>query len=153
MARRIAVKPIHVKEVIELREVWLVAPGLLEVAEFDRDKAATTRHLGAVDRGKILGMVSLYREPRPAMIEGHAWRMRGLAVGSASRGAGLGRALIEAAERLVLKEKGNLIWSNVRTRSIDFFTSVGFEQVGDVFELRDQGEYLRILLQPKKRRR
>lgn len=151
MAKRIAVKPIALKETLERRKAWLVEAGIVNVAEHPGDKSSSTRHLGALGRGSIVGVVSLYREPRPALVEGHAWRMRGLAVGKRSRGAGVGRALIEAAERFVLKQHGNLIWSNVAGSSIDFFAAVGFERVGDAFGTQYSGDYYRVLLHPRRR--
>lgn len=148
---RINVKAISLKELRPLWDDWLVATGIISETQLSESNPSPARHLGALRRGAIVGIVSLCREPRPAMIEARAWRLLGLAVAPSIRRQGYGRTLVEAAERHVVRSNGNLLWANVPTDSCDFFCAMKFEVVGDAFEVHGLGLHHRVLLRPKRR--
>ncbi len=95
-------------------------------------------HLGAFDLGgQLLGIVSFLTP------EQGVWRLRGMAVVEASRGRGIGRALIEHAHaHLGTRLQG--IWCNARTRACGFYERLGFEPVGEAFELPGIGPHYRM---------
>ncbi|MCH7598203.1 MAG: GNAT family N-acetyltransferase [Myxococcales bacterium] len=150
-AGKISVRSITLKEIQPLREKWLVASGLIVTDGFEGDARSRTQHLGAIRKGKILGIVSLFNEPRPAMVEAKAWRLRGLAVNPSVRGEGCGRSLIEGAARHIARSRGNLLWANVPVVSCDFFCALDFEIAGDAFDVHDLDPHHRILLHLNKR--
>lgn len=148
---RINVKSIALKELQPLWDGWLVATGIVSETHLSESNPSRARHLGALRRGAIVGIVSLCREPRPAMVEARAWWLQGLAVAPGVRRQGYGRALVEAAERHVVRSHGNLLWANVSADSCDFFRAMKFEVAGDAFEVQGLGPHHRVLLRPKKR--
>ncbi len=148
---KISVKSIDPKQLYPLREAWLVATGVIPEARIVEDKSSRVEHLGAFCKGSIVGVVSLYNEPRPGMVERKAWRLRGLASDPSRRGEGIGCALLEAATRRVTRSRGDLLWGNVPVDTSDFFRKMKFEPAGDPFETRDGGLQQRVLFRPKKR--
>ncbi len=148
---RVNIKSISPKELRPLRQRWLVDPGLASDVEFPSDTQSRAHHMGAIVKGKIYGIASVYHEPRPAMVEGRSWRLQALAVAPGLRREGFGTALVEAASRHVLRNKGNLVWANVPVASIEFFRAMKFEVAGDAFEMHELGAHHRVLLKPKRR--
>lgn len=146
---RANIKTLTLKELTPLRERWLVEPGLLPSAELPLDRQGSSHHLGAVLKGKTFGVATLHHEPRPAMIEPHAWRLCALAIAPGLRGEGMGRLLVQAASRLAAKRRGKLLWANVPVDVVGFFTAVGFEVAGDPFDPPNQGPHHRVLMKPK----
>ncbi len=143
------IKSLSLKELKPLRERWLVEPGLLSEVELPLDKGRTAHHLGAIMKGKTFGIATLHHEPRPAMVEPKAWRLRALAVAPGLRGEGIGRLLVQSASRHVARNHGTLLWANVPVDVVDFYTKVGFEVAGDPFEGPDHGPQHRVLMKPK----
>ncbi len=120
------IKSIHLKEVKPLRERWLVKPGLIDEAELPLDVQRSAHHLGAVMKGKIFGIATLHHEPRPAMVEPKAWRLRAIAVAPGLRGEGIGRLLVECASRHAARNRASLLWANIPVDTADFFSAVAF---------------------------
>lgn len=148
---KINIKSITTKELYPLRESWLVEPGLIADPRFPGDGRSRAHHVGAVLQGTIIGIASVYNEPRPAMVEGRSWRLQGLAVMPRDRREGVGTSLVEAISRHVLRNKGNLIWANVPSDSCEFFAALKFEIAGDSFDVPGLGDHNRVLLHLKKR--
>jgi GNAT superfamily N-acetyltransferase len=152
MARRkVAVKTVDAKEIQALRAKWLVSECLMLAEEIEGDARPRTRHLGALSGGRILGIVSLFNEPRPGLVEASAWRLQGLAVAPSAWGEGVGRSLIAGVSLHLRNVKGSLLWANVPVSTCDFFRALKFEIAGDPFELPGLAPHHRILLNPKPR--
>ncbi|MFT5444380.1 MAG: ribosomal protein S18 acetylase RimI-like enzyme [Myxococcota bacterium] len=149
--RKVIVKSITPQKLDPLREAWLVVPGIIAGDKLAQDDRSSIQHLGAISRGKIIGVVSVYNEPRPAMVEGKAWRMRNLAVLPALRNEKIGTALIDGVSRFVSRRCGSLIWAHVPVEGCEFFRALGFDVVGDSFEVKGLAPHHRILLKPKSR--
>lgn len=148
---KINIKSITTKELHPLRESWLVEPGIISKSHFSGDGRSRAYHIGAVLQGSIIGIASVYNEPRPAMVEGRAWRLQGLAVMTRDRREGVGTSLVEAISRHVLRNKGNFIWANVPVDCCDFFRELKYEVAGDAFDVPGLGDHRRVLLRLKKR--
>ncbi|MGI8493555.1 MAG: GNAT family N-acetyltransferase [Acidimicrobiales bacterium] len=93
------------------------------------DALASTLHLGAMVPAGIVGCVSLARETGP---EGTDLRLSSMAVAAEARGLGIGRALVDLAQRLA-GGAGFSIWARARDSAIAFYGRCGFSVVGDGF--------------------
>ncbi len=149
MVKRTRVKEISLKETHAIRSAVNREFGFERPIEVPGDEHPRTRHLGAFRKGALLGVVSVYSQSRPAMLEGRSWMIAGLAVIAADRRSGVGTALVEGVSRSVLKSKGNLVWCEVPLEAVPFFKALGFEAVGDEFEHVGCGPHRRMLMTPK----
>lgn len=107
------------------------------------DEDPSTVHLGAFAGGRLVGVASLYREPRPGAGEvAGGWRLRGMATAPEVRGRGHARAMLAACIDHVGGCGGGELWCNARTPAAGFYRTAGFEVVGDEFEIDGIGPHV-----------
>jgi len=99
--------------------------GIFSGSDRDRhDEKAT--HLIALDLGKVVGTVRLYRE------EG-IWMGGRLAVDRKHR-SGVGRKLVQAAEEEVKRQGGSSMQAMIQAQNVAFFERLGWRRVGSSIE-------------------
>lgn len=91
--------------------------------------------------GSPVGVVTVRREARPEHPEDQ-WRLRGLAVLPARRGAGVGSLLVRCIVDHVRRHHGASVWCAVRTTAEDFYRRRGFEVRGERYELPAIGTHV-----------
>lgn len=124
-----------------LRHLILRPTQPAEATEYPGDHDPDTRHFGAFDGGRLVGIASLYREPRG---DGppDGWRLRGTATAVAARGQGAGRALVETCRDHVAGHGGGELWCNARMVARDFYAANGFDVIGKEFDIEDIGAHV-----------
>jgi GNAT superfamily N-acetyltransferase len=147
----VVVRPVTAAEIRPLRQRVLRPNQPESAAVFPGDDDATTTHLGAFRVGRLVGIASLYAEPRrggPASAAG--WRLRGMATAPDARRQGVGRALVEACLRLVADTGGGELWCNARTPAVGFYAGAGFEVASEEFDVPGIGPHvvMRRLVRP-----
>jgi predicted GNAT family N-acyltransferase len=109
------------------------------------DDRSDTVHLGAFDGERLVGIASLYREPRPGGAGG-GWRLRGMATEPDVRGAGFGAGLVAACIDRVATSGGGELWCNARIPAVGFYRRAGFEVVSDEFDVAGIGPHVVMAL-------
>lgn len=105
-------------------------------------------HLGAINaEDEILAILSMYFDPRPGTNE-PGWRIRGMASIPEVRGTGMGRQLVEAARDRVWESQRIAIWCNARESAFGFYEKLGFQIVGEMFEIQGIGPHAVMVLSP-----
>ncbi len=100
------------------------------------DDATTSLHVGFFDGAALLGVASLYcQSPEGAADDLGEWRLRGMAVVPAARRRGVGAALVAACEAHARAHGGTRLWFNARIDALPFYFSLGYEAVGEPYEL------------------
>ena len=101
------------------------------------DTANETTHFIAMADSSVVGCVTLTKDSA----HGRNLRMRWLGVDNDYRGKGIGAALVQAC----LTEAGNRrqgIWLNARLSATSLYRRLGFEELGNPFELPEIGLHL-----------
>jgi len=107
------------------------------------DEAPATAHLGAFAGARLVGIASLYAEPRPGTDPpGRTWRLRGMATAPEARGQGHGRDLLAACVAHVGASGGGELWCNARIPAVGFYRTAGFEVESDEFEVDGIGPHV-----------
>jgi predicted GNAT family N-acyltransferase len=107
---------------------------------YKEDSMEGSFHLGAFVDGKLVGITSLYPESHPDL-NLNLHRLRGMATLPAVRGKGYGVQLVREAEREVERRGSPGIWCNARTSASGFYRKLGFEVVGDEFDMPGIGPH------------
>jgi GNAT superfamily N-acetyltransferase len=143
------IRTISAAETIALR--WpVLRPGFpRETAIFDGDDAATTLHFGAFDGDMLLGVASIYLVPCPEKIPAQpgvspAFQLRDMATLPEVRGAGFGRALLDACVAAARENGAAILWCNARTSAADFYAKNGWRIVGAEFDIPTVGPHFRM---------
>lgn len=135
------IRPIAAVQTQALRYAVLRPNRPLEDAVFPGDDAPETLHLGAFDGSEIVGIASIYPEIFPGDAQAQAYRLRGMAVEPRFHRCGIGAALIRGCLSHVAARGGTLLWCNARVGALSFYRSLGFETVGDEFEIEAIGPH------------
>ena len=136
-----SVRPISAREVRLLRHALLRPFEPAERIIYHGDDAPDTLHAGAFDGPAFVGIASVCREGMPAGREPGAWRLRGMATVPAVRGAGYGRALLEACFAHIRALGGTLLWCNARVVALGFYEHLGFIAEGAEFDISPIGPH------------
>jgi GNAT superfamily N-acetyltransferase len=137
--RPLVLRPAALPEIIALRHAVLRAGLPREAADFEGDGAPATRHFGAFDGVEAVGCVSLMRVDR----DGHAaYQLRGMATRADVRSRGLGRLLLDFAERALVRETGvRSLWCNARLPAVRFYERHGWRVASEPFDIPTAGPH------------
>ena len=116
-----------------------------ESAILDRDDDHGTRHFGAFDGARLVGVATFFAEPCPLRPGTKAWRLRGMATLDDMQGRGAGSALVAEGVRAATASGAALMWCNARIGARGFYEKLGFVAVGDEFELPVTGPHYMMI--------
>jgi GNAT superfamily N-acetyltransferase len=137
----VEVRPVAAADTRPLRLQVLRPDQPPESAVYPGDDDPSTRHFGGFVDGRLVGIASLYAEPRPHG-PAHGWRLRGMATEPSARRRGVGDALLTACVDHVVAQGGGELWANARLGAVDFYTRAGFDVVSDRFEIAGIGPHV-----------
>ena len=135
------VRPISAAETRAVR-LPILRPGLpADTAIFDRDDDPATRHFGAFEGNRLVGVATFFPESCPGFPGPAAWRLRGMATLSHVQGRGAGTRLVAEGVAAARASGAELMWCNARVTALGFYEKLGFVAVGDPFELPNSGRH------------
>jgi GNAT superfamily N-acetyltransferase len=140
------VRIITAAETLPLRQAVLRPGRPIAAARFPGDDAPAARHFGAFRDGQLLGIASLYLAELPEQPGVAAWQLRGMATTPEARGMGFGRALVLACIAFARDNGARVLWCNARIAAAGFYRKLGFEILGERFEIPDVGPHFRMML-------
>ena len=108
------------------------------LASYEQDETVAVHVAVALEGGsEPAGVGTVYAEPPPqqhrgaiptfAYEPGASWRLRGMATSEATRGAGLGRVVLEECFEVVRDHGGRVLWCNARVGAQGFYEHLGLE--------------------------
>lgn len=137
----IDIRPISAVQARPLRQAVLRPHQAPDQLVYPGDDGPDSWHVGASLNDQLIGIASVYQEPPPNETPAGLWRLRGMAVLPGMQGQGLGRLLLQACLDHVTARGGKALWCNARTSASGFYRALGFEAVGEVFELDGIGPH------------
>lgn len=140
-------RQITAAETVPLRHAVLRPGRPLETALFSGDDSASTTHFGAFRNGQLLCVASLFEAQLPEEPSVAAIQLRGMATAPEAQRTGLGRALVLGCVRFARENGARLLWCNARVYASGFYSKLGFEIVGNEFDIPDVGPHYRMKLE------
>jgi GNAT superfamily N-acetyltransferase len=135
------IRPITATEARTVRLPVLRPGSPPEAAIFDHDDDPGTRHFGAFDGTRLVGVATFFPEPCPVKPGKHAWRLRGMATFPEMRGHGGGSKLVAEGFRVAREGRAELMWCNARVSARGFYEKLGFATLGEEFVLPVAGPH------------
>jgi len=140
------IRPITAEETRPLRAAVLRPDQPPEALVYPGDDHPQSLHAGAFEGDRLVGIATVYPEPLPeehrgAIPGGGAFRLRGMATLPEVRGAGYGRALLEACFEHIRTHGARVLWCNARVGALDFYERLGLETVGPEFDIPGIGPH------------
>jgi ribosomal protein S18 acetylase RimI-like enzyme len=133
------IRKISAEETFVVRHPVLRKGKPIASCHFDGDALPTTQHFGLYENDKIEGVISLFEKNNPLFEDNHQSQIRGMAVMENNQGKGFGTLLVTHAEELLKSQKVDLIWFNARENAADFYQKMGYEIMGNAFDIPDVG--------------
>jgi GNAT superfamily N-acetyltransferase len=146
MTPRFEIRRISAEETIPLRWPILRAGLARETAIFEGDDWPETHHFGAFAGGRLQGIATILRAPFSGDSQAEARQLRGMAVLPETQGSGCGTALVGACIAAAREAGAAVLWCNARTPASKFYARLGFQIVGDEFEIPTAGPHYRMFL-------
>lgn len=135
------IKEIPALETFLVRHPVLRPGKPIETCHFEGDTLETTRHFGYFSDEKLVGVASLFKHPTSLLKEEQQFQLRGMAILPEYQKKGLGEALVNYAETNAAERNGKLIWFNAREIAVPFYKKLGYEIIGDPFDIQDIGKH------------
>ncbi|MDO3411589.1 GNAT family N-acetyltransferase [Saccharibacillus sp. CPCC 101409] len=112
---------------LRLRDEVLRRPLGMNIANDDLSGDAGALHAGAFAGERLVGTLLL------RALDERTLQMKQVAVNEALRGAGIGRRLVEYAERLAAEQGYDAIVLNARDVAVAFYEKLGYAREGEMF--------------------
>jgi GNAT superfamily N-acetyltransferase len=122
-----------------------------EALVYEHDDHPLTLHAAAFEGDEIVGIATVYPEippqaqrgqiPDSAYGAGASFRLRGMASHPRVRGRGAGRAVLERCFEHIRAHDAAYLWCNARLGALGFYEGMGFETVGDEFDIPGIGPH------------
>ncbi|WP_281235219.1 GNAT family N-acetyltransferase [Flavobacterium gelatinilyticum] len=135
------IKEIPSKETYIVRQPVLRKGKPIESCIFEGDDLDTTHHFGLYKNEDLTGIISLFKQTNPIFAEKNQRQIRGMAILENHQKKGFGDALVKHCEKYCKDNKTELIWFNARTAATGFYKKLGYQIMGDPFEIKDVGEH------------
>ncbi len=129
------VKKINSTTTFQVRQPVLRPGKPVESCIFEGDDLETTTHLGLYNNSKLAGIVSIFASCHKLFPQVGQFQLRGMAVLDEFQKKGYGERLVSEAECCIKEQNGSLIWFNAREAAVDFYKKMGYEIVGDAFDI------------------
>ncbi|TCC92235.1 GNAT family N-acetyltransferase [Pedobacter frigiditerrae] len=117
----------------------------LEDCVFPTDKVEGAFHLAFYVGDEIATIASFFPKNYKDKVE-LGYQLRGMATDTPFLGKGYGKQLVEFAIEYIKKTKAQYIWCNARTSAIKFYQKLGFDLVGEEFEIAGVGPHYEMIL-------
>lgn len=124
-----------------IRQQMLRQNNPIENCVFKGDEEDQTFHLGAFIESKLVSVASFYFEKHPELEEPFQFRLRGMATLADHQHKGLSTELLKMAFPIIKQNFCHLVWCNARVSAVGFYQKVGFEKVGEEFDVPGIGPH------------
>ncbi|WP_395060706.1 GNAT family N-acetyltransferase [Flavobacterium sp.] len=133
------IKEIATQDTFLVRNLVLRPGKPVETCFFDGDNLEQTKHFGYFDNGKIMGVVSIYKNKNVIFKFPNQYQIRGMAILEEFQGEGCGKLLVKHCEDYLTNNGANLIWFNARETAVTFYEKLGYTKNGFPFVITDVG--------------
>jgi len=135
------IKQIEAKDTYNIRH-QVLRPNLpIETCQFDNDMDEDSFHLGGYNEDQLTSIASFYLDNNSQFPEEFQYRLRGMATIKEFRGRGYSTDLLSTAFPLIKNNHVKVLWCNARTESTEFYSKMGFETIGNVFDIDGVGPH------------
>ena len=108
------------------------------------DDLPTTIHLGAYCQHVLIGVCTVLNNPKDGPFTMPNGQVRGMAVLPSNQSSGVGRLMVEEAERLGKILNLEVMWMNARKEGFGFYSSMGYKIDGALFDVPIFGPHYRM---------
>ena len=135
------IKEISALETYPVRHPVLRNGKALESCHFEGDEHETTKHFGYFENNELVAVASLFESAIRSFHERHQFQIRGMAVLASWQKKGIGEKLMLHIETELRSGKPIFLWFNARESAVGFYRKLGYETLGNPFDIGDIGTH------------
>ena len=140
-AKTHTIRSISSEETYPVRHPVLRKGRPLESSRFDNDDLESSFHLGLFLDEKLVGVATFLKNEHTLFSEEDQYQLRGMAVLEAYQGHSIGKNLMLAGEQRLNDINAERLWFNARIIAVDFYKKLGYQTVGERFEIAGVGDH------------
>ena len=106
-----------------------------------RDDDKETFHMACVNDRKVITCATFYPEFSEKSSVLNSYRLRGMATDHHFQRRGYARDLMQESFKELKKRDCDIVWCNARLVAVDFYKSIGFKIVGEIFDIEGIGPH------------
>ena len=106
-----------------------------------RDDDNETFHMACIKEEKTVVCATFYPEYSKKVEAENAYRLRGMATDSAFQRRGYATDLMQESFKELRKRDCDMLWCNARLVAVEFYKSIGFKIIGDLFDITGIGPH------------
>ena len=137
----IEIKSVDADKIRPLRHAELRKGQDFSTTSYFKDYEEGTFHMAFIVDDKPLTCATFYPEKTMKVKSDNAYRLRGMATDSSFQRKGFASDLMEESFKELKKRECDMLWCNARLVAVDFYKSVGFKVIGDLFEISEIGPH------------
>ncbi|MED3553651.1 GNAT family N-acetyltransferase [Cytobacillus praedii] len=138
----IEIRKIEPEMTYSIRHCVLRPHQLMDECKYETDHGAGAFHVGAFYQRELISIASFCIEKNPDFSSEMQYRLRGMATLEEFRKLGAGKSLISFAGSLIKGQGFDLLWCNGRTSVQEYYSKLGFEVHGEVFDYPPIGPHI-----------
>ena len=138
---KVNIRKVDAKKVRPLRHAELRKGQDFSTTSYIEDYEAGTFHMACIVDEKIVTCASYYPEKSIKIKSNRAYRLRGMATDSNFQRKGYASDLMEESFKELKKRDCDMVWCNARLGAVDFYKSVGFKIIGEIFDIAEIGPH------------
>ena len=106
-----------------------------------KDYEEGTFHMACISDYKIVTCATFYAQKSMKIKSNNAYRLRGMATDSQFQRKGYARNLMLESFKELKKRDCDMVWCNARLVAVNFYKSVGFKIIGELFDIEAIGPH------------
>ena len=106
-----------------------------------RDDDNETFHMACIKEDKVVACATFYPEFSNKVAAANTYRLRGMATNSHFQRRGYATDLMEESFKELKERDCDMLWCNARLVAVDFYKSMGFKSIGDLFDIPGIGPH------------
>ena len=132
---------INAEKIRPLRHAELRQGKDFSTTSYLRDNDHATFHLASIVNHQVITCATFYPETTDKKPSKNAYRLRGMATHSNFRRQGCAAELMNRSFKILKQKECDLLWCNARLVAVDFYKSLGFKTIGDLFDIKEIGPH------------
>ena len=138
------VKKVAAKDIRPLRNLVLRPNLPIETTYYDLDDDIDTFHLASIMDNTIISIGTFYPENDIELQTKNGYRLRGMATHPKFRRKSAATKLMEESFVLLKEKKCDILWCNARLVAVEFYKSLGFKIIGEIFDIPSIGPHYKM---------
>lgn len=138
------IKVVVAKDIRPLRNLVLRPNLPIETTYYDLDNDIETFHLASIMDNTIISIGTFYPENDIELQTKNGYRLRGMATHPKFRRKSAATKLMKESFVLLKEKKCDILWCNARLVAVEFYKSLGFKIIGEIFDIHSIGPHYKM---------